>query len=243
MEHTKKMALVEPRLLASLQQQKYHNHQPNILEQELCRLDQAMQDVLDRKDVPQEEKLNLYQQILQKYLLYKDKAEPLEVKVVGTPSAPQEPMPAAATMPVMTPVKDDPKTSIESQIIQSAPKNLRQKASALLRRIKQDDNIEWNTKGELVYKGEVVPKSHIHDLVQDVLRKRKNHVPKGWETFAKALKESNIPQDLVGNQDRWQWMDQQDQSIPIDTTQSASDVYNPKIKSRSSKQLCWTPYK
>ena len=243
MEHTKKMALVEPRLLASLQHQKCHEHQSSILEKELCRLDQAMQDVLDRKDVPQEEKLNLYQQILQKYLLFKDKAEPLEVKVIGTPSVSQEPIPAATTTPVITLAQDDPKTSIESQIIQSAPKNLRQKASALLKRIKQDNNIEWNTKGELVYKGEVVPKSHIHDLVQDVLRKRKNHVPRGWETFARALKESNIPQDLVGNQERWQWMDQQDQSISIGTTQSASDVYNPKIKSRSNKQLRWTPYK
>ena len=61
-------------------------------------------------------------------------------------------------------------------------------------------------QGRIYHKGEVVPHTHIHDLVQDVLRKRKTHIPNWWETFAQALKESNIPQDLVGNQDHWNWM-------------------------------------
>ena len=89
-------------------------------------------------------------------------------------------------------------------------KNLRHKASILLKRLKQDDNIAWNTKVELVYKGDVIPNTHIHDLVQDVLRKCKTHVPVGWQTFARALRESNIPQDLMGNLDRWQWMNQEE---------------------------------
>ena len=76
MEYAKKMALVEPRLLESLQQQQQqscHDHQPrDMLEQNICQLDQAMQQILERKDISQEEKLKLYHQILQKYLLYKD---------------------------------------------------------------------------------------------------------------------------------------------------------------------------
>ena len=91
MEYAKKMALVEPHLLESLQQQQQdqscHDHQPQgMLEDKLCQLDQAMQHILDRKDVTQEEKLKLYHQILQKYLLYKDKAEPMTVKVIGEPT-------------------------------------------------------------------------------------------------------------------------------------------------------------
>ena len=111
----------------------------------------------------------------------------------------------------------------------------------LLRCLKQDDNIAWNAKGELVYKGDVVPNTHIHDLIQDVLRKRKTHIPVGWQTFARALRESNIPQDLVGNLDHWQWMNQEEQT-PIGVTVSATEVHTPKIKSRSSKQLRWAPY-
>ena len=206
-----------------------------MLEEKLCQLDQAMQHILNRKDVSQEEKLKLYHQILQKYLLYKDKAEPMTVKVVGEPSLPEPltiPSPAEQTQ-----------ESLEAEIIHSAPKNLRHKASVLLRRLKQDDNIAWNTKGELVYKGDVVPNTHIHDLVQDVLRKRKTHVPVGWQTFARALRESNIPQDLVGNLDRWQWMNQEEESTPMGVTVSATEVHTPKMKSRSSKQLRWAPYK
>ena len=48
-----------------------------------------MQQILDRKDVSQEEKLKLYHQILQKYLLYKDKVQPMTVKVIGEPSLPE----------------------------------------------------------------------------------------------------------------------------------------------------------
>ena len=221
MEYAKKMALIEPHLLESLQQQQQqscHDHQPQgMLEEKLCQLDQAMQHILDRKDVSQEEKLKLYHQSLQKYLLYKDKVEPMTVKVIGEPSLPE--------LHTKTPVEET-QESIEAEIIQSAPKNLRHKASILLRRLKQDDNIAWNTKGELVYKGDVIPNTHIHDLVQDVLRKHKTHVPVGWQTFARALRESNIPQDLVGNLDQWQWMNQEE--IPMGVTVSATEVHNPQ---------------
>ena len=246
MEHAKKMALVEPRLLNSLQKQQHsHDYQPQgMLKNELCRLDQAMQEVLDRKDVTQEEKLNLYHQILQKYLLYKDKVEPLAVKVIGETTLTPSPAPLsqpAAEYPAI-PIEEN-KDPIENEIIHSAPKNLRHKASLLLRKLKQDDNIAWNAKGELVYKGDVVPNTHIHDLVQDVLRKRKTHIPHGWQTFAKALRESNIPQDLVGNHDRWHWMNHEEIQSHVGATASATDVQRPKIKSRSTKQLRWTPYK
>ena len=229
------MALIEPHLLESLQQQQQscHDHQPQgMLEEKLCQLDQAMQHILDRKDVSQEEKLKLYHQSLQKYLLYKDKVEPMTVKVFGEPSLPE--------VHTKTPVEET-QESLEAEIIQSAPKNLRHKASILLRRLKQDDNITWNTKGELVYKGDVIPNTHIHDLVQDVLRKRRTHVPVGWQTFARALRESNIPQDLVGNLDHWQWMNQEEAQMGV--TVSATEVHTPKMKSRSSKQLRWAPYK
>ena len=245
MEYAKKMALVEPRLLESLQQQHQscHNHQPQgMLEDKLCQLDQAMQHILDRKDISQEEKLKLYHQILQKYLLYKDKAEPMTVKLIGEPT-PSMPQPYTTPLPPLPlAAEDGTQESLEAEIIQSAPKNLRHKASMLLRRLKQDDNIAWNAKGELVYKGDVVPNTHIHDLIQDVLRKRKTHIPVGWQTFARALRESNIPQDLVGNLDRWQWMNQEEQT-PMGVTVSATEVHTPKIKSRSSKQLRWAPYK
>jgi hypothetical protein len=41
-----------------------------------------------------------------------------------------------------------------------------------------------------------------------VLRKRKYFNPQGWETFGEALREANVPQDLIGHEDRWRYITQ-----------------------------------
>jgi hypothetical protein len=49
---------------------------------------------------------------------------------------------------------------------------------------------------------------NVVDLVNDVLRKRKYFNPQGWETFGEALREANVPQDLIGHVDRWRYISQ-----------------------------------
>jgi hypothetical protein len=56
--------------------------------------------------------------------------------------------------------------------------------------------------------GETVRGSNVVDLVNDVLRKRKYFNPQGWETFGEALLEANVPQDLIGHEDRWKYITQ-----------------------------------
>ena len=84
----------------------------------------------------------------------------MTVKVMAEPT-PRMPGPHTTALSVAAAAaveeEERPKESMEDEIIHSAPKNLRHKASVLLRRLKQDDNIAWNAKGELVYKGDVVP--------------------------------------------------------------------------------------
>ena len=46
----------------------------------------------------------------------------------------------------------------------------------------------------------------IIDLVNDVIRHRKGSEPTGWQAFAEGLRDMNIPQDVVGNRERWDWM-------------------------------------
>ena len=46
------------------------------------------------------------------------------------------------------------------------------------------------------------------DLVNDVLRKGEYFNPQGWETFGEALREANVPQDLIGHEDRWRYVSQ-----------------------------------
>ena len=59
MEYAKKMALFEARLLERLQQQQQqHYSKPGILHTALHKLDQDMQDLLNRTDISSEEKLD-----------------------------------------------------------------------------------------------------------------------------------------------------------------------------------------
>jgi hypothetical protein len=37
------------------------------------------------------------------------------------------------------------------------------------------------------------------DLVNDVLSKKKYFHPQGWEPFGEALREANVPQNLIGH--------------------------------------------
>ena len=59
------------------------------------------------------------------------------------------------------------------------------------------ENVKW-----CVFK---VPQ-YIIDLVNDVIRHRKGSEPTGWQAFAEGLRDMNIPQDVIGNRERWDWM-------------------------------------
>ena len=81
-------------------------------------------------------------------------------------------------------VKYDP-SAIEQDVLQSAPKTMRSRAERLLQRIRSHPDVTWNPRDEIEYQGQLVKNSNLTDLVNDVLRKRRNiaeHV--GWKTFA-----------------------------------------------------------
>ena len=92
---------------------------------------------------------------------------------------------------------------VDDEILETVPKTM--KAQLLLKKMKSSPNISWNEKGELKYKGETVQGSNVVDLVNDVLRKRNYFNPQGWETFGEALRETNVPQDLIGHEDHWRF--------------------------------------
>lgn len=226
MDHAKKMALVEPRLLEGLQ------HQlplPPVVKA-MTSLDQDMQSVLIRQELPLDDKVKLYNQVLQRYATFKDQHEaamhaPIRVKMVET--APQENAPREE--------QKEPDT-IEREVLESIPKTLKKKGQLLIDRVKNTPHLGWNDKGELVYKDQVVENTNVADLIHDVLRRRKRPGPRGWQTFARALKESNVPQELIGHQERWQWMQEGHQ--PAQETQTRKK----KRRVVSTRVPRWTPY-
>ena len=158
-------------------------------------LDKKMESILEREDLSTDERLKLYDQSLTRYLNVHDDYRPRPVvsKVSTSPTAV---------------IETETKDAIEEEILESVPKTMKTKAELLVRKMKADPNIACSEKGELKYKGETVRGSNVVDLVNDVLRKRKYFNPQGWETFGEALREANVPQDLIGHEDHWKYITQ-----------------------------------
>ena len=213
MEHAKKMALVPQELLETIQVQQ--NQATHPITKVLSSLDKEMQQILQRTDVADDEKAKLYQHTLQQYRAFIDKRkEPVKISIVPSQSTPDNTaVTSSPTDHLVNGAEEDgsdstkPSHGVESDVIDSVPKSLRRKARLLLQKVKQHDLVDWNEKGELVFKGSPLPGTHMVDLVNDVLRRRKTFTPRGWQQFAQVLSTMNVPQDLIGNKDRWNWME------------------------------------
>ena len=68
----------------------------------------------------------------------------------------------------------------------------------LWRLVKDNPDIDWSDKGELIYKQNLIPNSHVSDLFSDALStKRPVQGPAGWEEFGDVLDTSEVPTTLA----------------------------------------------
>jgi hypothetical protein len=147
-------------------------------------LDQEMQTIFNQTNLSGVEKVERYNQVLQRYLEYHEHLK----------------------TPVPPPSEEPQLPNLHNEIMNTVPTTMKRKAETLLERIQHHPNASWNNRGEFVYNGNVVAGSNIVDLINDMMRHRKSFEPVGWQSFAEALCESNVPQVLVGNHERWRWM-------------------------------------
>ena len=211
------MNLVDPKVF----QQTFGNtcSPPDSICQSMNSLDSDMQNILSRSGLTDREKVQQYNQVLQRYLEYHD--------------AYNKPRTLEKQWEVKNPSTFNP----ENQLIEIVPPKLKRKAITLLNRIRNHPDMSWNEKGEFVYRGKVHSKTNVIDLINDTLRHRKTFEPRGWQDFARALREDNVPQDLVGNSVRWGWMQKDGAtSDAFSTADEASPEITPTRKSRLRKR-------
>ena len=190
----KKMVLVDPRILAAT---KYD--QPPTTDA-LLNLDEDMRHVLSQSDLSPERKVDMYNQILQKHRHFYQQHRSLPTLTDPGPFTP--PQQDSDNQP--PPVKVD---SIEEDVLKSTPSTFQRKARLLMELVKRNPQLSWNQRGELTVKDQPIEGSHMIDLVNDVLRHRRSRAPPtGWEQFAEALRDSNVPQDLIGHPERWEYI-------------------------------------
>ena len=166
-------------------------------------LQKQMQSTLNRDDLSESEKAQTYGETLYRFqqahkkALTKDVPETIKVGTMATDTV-------------------EPLQKINDRIVQSVPLQLRRKAQLLLDMLKDHPKMSWDEQGTLKYKGNTISGTNIIDLVNDVIRQRKQFEPTGWQTFSRGLKDINVPQDIIGNRQRWNWIRKYDTDISDD---------------------------
>ncbi len=90
------------------------------------------------------------------------------------------------------------------EILDTVPQRYRKRIESILNYISRDPRhtLNWNVRGELIYKDTAVSDSHITDLLKDSQYEHKGYTPVGYIEFYKGLKEINLPITLIGNPTR-----------------------------------------
>mgnify|MGYP001552780171 CR=1 FL=1 len=197
MDHGKKMVLV-PREMLKLLETKQQEQLPPLKEKTVD-LRQSMNNTLERSDLPDDLRMKMYDQQFHKYDHFKEavKSTPVNLVIKGDKSPTK---------------KQDGDDLDPLDIIESVPKTMREKARWLVHRMKKSADIGWNNEGELVVDGTPVKGSHIVDLVNQTLRKRKRVKQlTGEDAYLQGLRRLHIPQEVVGNPDMWQRLTKRDE--------------------------------
>ena len=143
-------------------------YRPSLPEKSLSGLDLEIRTILDN-DLPDDQKAIMYTAALKKY-----KTNDNSTKI------------------------PEPKPMIESELTDTLPPNQQYKVKKLWRLVKDNPDIDWSDKGELIYKQSLIPNSHVSDLFSDALAsKRSLEGPIGCEEFDDVLDSSKVPTTLA----------------------------------------------
>ena len=214
MEHAKKMILIDPKMMET----RMSSPIPNTRVDSIHSLDREMRDILEKKYVNDEDKANDYHQVLRLYLKRVNQYN----RGINDRLVSHEPNKRKE--------EDIEKRDLEKEVLESVLNNSKIKAEKIIQRIKP--HLEWNDHGEIIVGDQTIRHSNLSDLVNDALRKRKDFDPVGWKEFASVLNKINVSRDLIGNQERWNFMRSLTQIIPSPppSPQRSRRRRRPKIK-------------
>ena len=74
------------------------------------------------------------------------------------------------------------------------------KGLELLKLLRKNDNIKFNKKGEICYKGKLLKRSNVYDLINHAIHTNRTH-PVHMKNFYKILAKILIPNKLIENKE------------------------------------------
>ena len=179
MEQVKKMVLIEPRMYERLKSangdirvKSIRDKMTNAKDMVLSSLDTDMSNILTDPYLSDDRKVQRYTSAQTRYNL------------MNAPANFDESV-------------ENGEKGIPSDVLASLPKNLKSKGNRLLDFIKNNPDINFNERGELIVDGSTIANSHASNLVNHVLKKSKVP-PIGWNLFKDKLQRMNVPRSLLG---------------------------------------------
>ena len=168
-------------------------------------MDKKMHKILQQKTLEDKEKASLYLQVLQNYINFQKPTpkHPPEMELHSEIDPKRDGSHVENDdEPVIKEEKEAENrkteeetnlTHMKKQLIEKVPVRYKDTAGGILDFLKNENNIlTWTPKGEIVFKGTLIPRTHIVDLINSLLRKSKVR-PKGHDVFLKGLKEARLP--------------------------------------------------
>lgn len=158
------------------------NLQRNPIDKPLGNLDAEMLRILQAQSLSPDIKIRQYNQTLQRYMSLKaDRDKPYSLEITNI----------------------EPSITLDETVLRGLPPTKLQMGKTLLDFINKQDNIIVEKNKEVTINGTRIPHSNIIDLVHDLVRDRKTHLPAiGSDRFIDALRIANIPLEYIGNKNR-----------------------------------------
>lgn len=158
------------------------NLQRKPVDEPLGNLDAEMLRTLQSQNLSPDVKIRQYNQILQRYMSLKaDRDKPYSLEITSA----------------------EPSTALDETVLKGLPPTKIEMGRMLLDFIDKQDNIIVEKNKEVTINGTRIPNSNIIDLVHDLVRDRKTHLPAiGSNRFLDALRIANIPLEYIGNKKR-----------------------------------------
>ena len=237
MENTKKLILVPENEFKHLKARREMISTLPVLN-EAAKISQEMDMTLAKSELEPNLQLMQYNQLMSRYRTLLNKLN----------NTPQQTSPVASMENQSSSAKGTASINENAdQIFANLPSRYREKAEHVLNFVRnKPELLRWSENGNIIHRGTLIQGTHIADLINDLMIKRKGFVPQGKSEFLEALARMNIPETHILNTDRRREIQEMKLAGTMAQATKSPEPAQTKKSNRKSPasivQTRWLPY-